>query len=113
MNIIRTAHSSLDHNTALRIAIKATNETMGPNGVLPSMQVFGTMLTFPTQANTNPIQAESFRAPALARSEMESITVENRIKIALRSYRQQHILSFATPTKFVYTEKNKHIERRL
>lgn len=38
-NIIRTSQKSLGNTTTLRIAIKAINDTMGPNGLIPSLLV--------------------------------------------------------------------------
>lgn len=68
------------NNTKLRIAIKAINDPVESNGPVPSLLLFGTMKTFPTPANTNQTQAGRFRAIALERSKMETITAENRIK---------------------------------
>lgn len=58
---------------------------MKPNGLGHSLLVFGNMPTFPTPENTNPTQAERFRALELARSEMKTRTSESRIYKALRS----------------------------
>lgn len=57
---------------------------MGPNILIPSVLVFGTMTTIPTPTNPNPAQAERFRDLALASSEMKTRTAENCTKIALR-----------------------------
>lgn len=43
------------------------------------------MPTFPTRANNNRTKAEEFRAFALVRLEIETITAENPIKIAFLS----------------------------
>lgn len=96
-NIIRISHSSLDNNNTLRIDMKPIKHTMWPNVLVSSMLVFGTMPTFPTPPNAFPKQAERFSALPLARSEKETITAENSIKVALRSkvppakhYRTRH-----------------------
>lgn len=43
-HIIRTSHPSFDNHTTLGLSIKAMNETMGRNGLVPSLLVVVTML---------------------------------------------------------------------
>lgn len=56
---------------------------MGPNGLVPSLLVFITVLDFPTPSQTKPTQAEGFEALRIAISEMETIATQNQIKISI------------------------------
>ena len=58
---------------------------MGPNGLVPSLLVFGALPSFPAPATNHPNQEERFQALRLARQEMETIVAQTRIKTALRS----------------------------
>ena len=40
-NCIRRAHPSVDKEHVLRLSVKAVNDTVGPNGLVPSELVFG------------------------------------------------------------------------
>lgn len=67
------------------MSIKATNDTMGPNGLVPTLLVFGVLPKCPGPNATNSCQMERFEELRLSRSEMESIVAEIRINRALRS----------------------------
>lgn len=58
---------------------------MVPNGLVPSLLVFGCLPSFPVPSNSNLRQQDRFVALKLGASEMETIVSENRIKTALRS----------------------------
>lgn len=82
---IRTDHPKIAKETTLRLAIKAMNDTMGPNGSVPSLLVFGCLPRFPSVNSKVPEQVERMDALQAARREMETITAETRIRKALSS----------------------------
>lgn len=78
-------HPSLSDNLKLRLSVKALNDTAGPEGLVPSLLVFGVI---PSLGNTEANlvdQERRFRAMHLAPAEAAKITAEERIRIALRS----------------------------
>lgn len=82
---IRHKSPSIKPKLELRIALKAMNDTLGPEGLVPTLLVFGCLPIFPT-VNTNlPGQRERRKALQQARKEMATITAEIRIKRALLS----------------------------
>lgn len=82
---VEKEHPRLRGKSTLRLAIKAINDTMGPNGLIPSLLVFGTLPRFPGIEASHPNQRERFQALKTARAEMEAIVAETRIQKALRS----------------------------
>ena len=84
-NILKEEHKSLDDKHILRISTKAINDTMGPNGLVPSLLVFGVLPAFPCPNTKMPNQVERFAALRTAKAEMEKIVAETRIKRALKS----------------------------
>lgn len=58
---------------------------MGPEGLLPSLLVFGTMPTFPIIDSDQPAQTERMVATKLARYGMSKLTAELIILEALQS----------------------------
>lgn len=75
----------LDRHVALKLAVKAINDTMGPEGLVPSFIVFGCIPRFSTINSDLPGQKERIRALHQARKEISTITAEIRIKRALIS----------------------------
>ena len=75
-------HPSIDPPIALSVAVKAMNDTMNSNGLVPSLLVFG-VPRFPSSSSSHPKQSERMRALTMARLEMETITAELRIQQAL------------------------------
>lgn len=57
----------------LRIVIKAMDSTMGPNGLVASLLVFGTVPSFPSPSITNWNAMERLNALTLATDELETI----------------------------------------
>jgi len=84
-NVLKKEHTSLNDKNILRIALKGINDTMGPNGLVPSLLVFGVLPSFPSPSRNTPDQQERFEALRNARAEMESIVAEQRIRKALKS----------------------------
>lgn len=83
-NCIRSETPNVEPEHALRLAIKAINDTAGSNGLVPSMLVFGTVPSFPASPRHNPKQRERFAALKAARDEMSQIVCEKRLNDALR-----------------------------
>lgn len=52
------------------MAMKSINDTMGPNGLIPTVFILGVLPTFPGPTRTNLIQKEILEALKLARAEM-------------------------------------------
>ncbi len=75
----------IDRTLALRLAQKAMNDTMGPNGLVPSLLVFGMVPRFPAVNSKLPHQVVRMRSLEIARTEMATIVAELRIIEALRS----------------------------
>ena len=69
---------------ALALANKAMNDTCGPEGIVPSLLVFGAITLMPFGASDLPERKERMQAIALARSEMETVDAKQRIKNALK-----------------------------
>ena len=80
---IRHEHPSLDKETALRLAVKALNDTMGPEGLVPSLLVFGVLPRFPAVNTKLPNQVERMEALKNARAEAAAITAQIRVRKAL------------------------------
>lgn len=83
--ILREHHPRIEPEIILRYAVKAMNDSMGPEGLVPSLLVFGTLPTFPIVSSDRPEQADRLSAMKRARDEMAKITAELRIREALRS----------------------------
>lgn len=66
-------------------AVKALNDTMGPEGMFPSLLVFGTLPTLPAGGNESLGQDDRMDVLRTARDEMQKITAELRVKAALRA----------------------------
>lgn len=67
----------MDGNIKAPTEIKAMNGTMGPNGLIASLIVFGTMLNCPAPFQSIRNQTERLQTPQIARSEMETINAVN------------------------------------
>lgn len=83
--VIRSQYPKLDPEIALRLAVKAANDTMGPHGYVPSRLIYGIEPAFPVVNSSLPAQNERMAAIETGKREMATITAENRIKQALRS----------------------------
>jgi hypothetical protein len=76
-------YPELDSNIVLRLCINAMNDTMGPEGLVPSLLVFGVLPRFPATQTSLPNQKDRMEALSTARSEMETITSESRLAEAM------------------------------
>jgi hypothetical protein len=87
---LRRVYQKIEHEFShvgpalrLRIAVKAINDTMGTNGLVPSLLVFGVVPRFPPMIIDLPKQRDRMAAHAAAQMEMSAIVSENRITAAL------------------------------
>jgi hypothetical protein len=69
----------------LKCATKALNDTMGENGLVPSLLIFGIIPRFPILATDLPEQRERMRILAAAQVEYNTVVAERRILEALKS----------------------------
>ena len=82
---IRNEEPKLEKSTVLQLANKAINDTMGPEGLVPSLLDFGCVPRLPSGSSELPGQKERMNALQTARREMETITAELRVSKALKS----------------------------
>lgn len=82
---IRFSEPGLELELVMRLAVKAMNDTMNPEGLVPSLLVFGVLPRFPPMSSELPRQQEIMRALEVARAEMETISNELRLRTALLS----------------------------
>ena len=81
---VRMEYPAVDCHLVLTIAVHAVNTTAGPDGITPSLLLFGTSPKLPiaTLSLLKPNQRDRFRAIESAKKEMLSITAERRLKAA-------------------------------
>jgi Reverse transcriptase (RNA-dependent DNA polymerase) len=75
----------LHRSLTLRLAIKATNDTIGIGGIAPSMLAFGFIPRFPITSSHLPEQADRMRALQVEMMEMNAAVATERISEVLRS----------------------------
>ena len=80
---IRYEYPSVKKEIALRLAVKALNDTMGPEGLVPSLLVFGVLPRFPAVNTSLPYQIERMEALKEARAEAATITAKLRVRKAI------------------------------
>lgn len=82
-NKIAMDYPSSSASILLKIAVKAMNDTIGENGLVPSKLVFGITPRFPIISTDLPNQRNRMAALARAQMEMNSIVSERRVQSAL------------------------------
>lgn len=82
---VRKSYSKLGERLALRLSIKAMNDTMDPEGLVPSLLVFGVVLSIPVINKTLPEERDRMAALSMARTDMATVTAELRISQAIKS----------------------------
>ena len=75
----------MDKNIILKLAVKACNDTLGPEGLVPSYLAFGCIPRFTSTESPLPMQQQRMDAMQSDRREMAIITAELRIRKALSS----------------------------
>ncbi len=83
---IRGKHPKMRKIIILNLAVKDLNDTMLPEGLVPSYLVFGCIPRFPSTESTMPTQQQRVDAMQSARREMAIVTAELRIRKALSSH---------------------------
>lgn len=81
---IQISNPDMRKDVLLKLAVKATNDTIGLNGLVPSLLVFGIIPRFPIISSELPQQEARMKVLAEARAEYEAIIAEMRITAAMR-----------------------------
>lgn len=112
LRVLRTIHSNVDPEVLLRYAIKGINDTIGPEGLVSLLLLFGVVPTFPNVSSELPAQRERLASLDAARKEMETITAELRIETALRAKLPPSTRYLIQPgnSVLVYCEKSRQYE---
>ena len=81
----------LNEDTRLSLAVQALNNTAGPDGLVPTLLVFGMVPKLPLGhiENYPKSQRDRFAALEAARREMETIVAEQRLKVAEKARTKQ------------------------
>jgi transposase InsO family protein len=82
-NKIRMDYPHIPARTLLKFGVKAMNDTVGENGLVPSLLVFGVIPRYPALNTELPNQKVRMEVIAAAQMEMNSIIAERRIATAL------------------------------
>ncbi len=103
-------HPKIPRGTRLALSVKAANDTMGPDGLVPYLLVFGVMPKLPDLSRLPTTQGQRFAALVTARKEYETIVSKMRVQTGI--YRNappssDYILS-SCDSVYVYQEKLKH-----
>jgi hypothetical protein len=77
-------HPDIQPAIGLRLAVKAMNDTIGEDGLVPSLLVFGISPRHQVLSTNLPTQQERMKVLATANAEMNSIIAERRILTALQ-----------------------------
>lgn len=80
---IRYLKSEVYKVFTLGLATKTMNDTRNPEGLVPSLPVFGVLAKLPTLRTEISSQMERMKAIEIARTEMETITAELQLQRAL------------------------------
>lgn len=81
--IIRTELPDLDQNLALQMAFKAINNTAGPDGIVPTLLVFGAYLRLVKQDALSPTISQRIRALHKATEEVQKLRAKRQINDAI------------------------------
>lgn len=82
-NIIRSEDPSLSRDGALQAAVKAVNDTAGPNGLVPTLLVFGAYPRMVDDSSPAPTQRQRAKAIKKAMEEVRRAQAERRVADAL------------------------------
>jgi hypothetical protein len=103
-------HPKLSPELRLSIAVKALNDTAGPDGLVPSLLVFGALPRPPEIRKEFPAQRARFQAMHTARAEYERLVSAERIRRGLRKQVTPAADRIYSPGDhvYVYRERLKH-----
>ena len=77
--------SSISKEAALRAAVKAVNDTAGPDGLVPTLLVFGAYPRISTDSPPTTEQQQRARAVAKAMAELRKIVARKKVSEALNT----------------------------
>ena len=77
-------HPNINNDAALEIAVRVLNDTAGPNGLVPTLLVFGVMPRMPIRPMELPSQLERMTAIHAARKELSQSIASHRVTQALQ-----------------------------
>jgi hypothetical protein len=80
---VQTDYPHIPPRTVLKLAVKAMNDTVGENGLVPSLLVFGVTPRYPALRTDLPNQKERMGVISTAQKEIKTIIAERRITTAL------------------------------
>lgn len=80
---IRFTHPTVDPQNILKIAVKAMDDTMGINGIVPSRLLIETVSRFPISSTDQLLRNERKKATKTAQAEMNTIDAPYRTSEAL------------------------------
>ena len=83
-NRVLASHPGHTKEVILALANKGMNDTLGPEGLVPSLLVFGVILRVSAATRSLSSQEERLLMMQTARNEMEAITARLRMKTVLR-----------------------------
>lgn len=89
----------------LRLAVKAINDSLGPEGLVPSLLVFGSMPSLPAFKKPYPERRERMAALSFLWAEMKTVFAEPHISQAARSKLKPAIHAMFNPDKEVQVYK--------
>ena len=108
-NKVHLTHPELPKELRLSMAVKAINDTAGPNGLIPSLLLFGAMPKMPHVPHENPEVNARFKAMKTARGEYEKIISKSRVDQALKRKvpASANYKFYPRRSVYVYQEKKK------
>lgn len=91
---VKAEHPDFSKMEILEIAVKVVNDTAGPNGLVPTLLVFGVMPRIPITPVDLPAQRERMQALSEARRDMAKHFEEKSVNRALRYSIPQGTMSY-------------------
>lgn len=82
---VRASHPDLPVQDALALSVWGMNQTAGPNGLVPTLLVFGVLPRMPVAPVSLPAQRDRVMAMHAARNEMAKHVAKSRLERAARS----------------------------
>lgn len=92
-------------------AVKAINDTAGPDGLVPTLLLFGELPDLPGTGAKHTDTAERFQMMQAAREEYEDLVSRSRVQTALRSKIPSAASSFYRPGDLVYVSRERPHKR--
>lgn len=80
----REDDADIDKEHSMSLVLKSVNDTAGPNGLVPTLLVFGTISRLPTSPTDLPTQRQRIIQMFMAPREMSWIAAQSRLDTSLR-----------------------------